>query len=97
MKALHPTYIIDGNRKKTAVLLPIAEWEEILLAMEEIDDIRLYDEAKGMDEEVIPFEQAVREIENGQTGTLKDRRIPHPVMGAIGIHYDPVEPLTEEE
>lgn len=26
-----------------------------------------------------------------------DRLKPHPVMGQIHLHYDPVEPLTEEE
>ena len=35
-----------------------------MLAMEELEDIRAYDEAKRTDEEVIPFERAVEEIEN---------------------------------
>nr|VFK42036.1 MAG: hypothetical protein BECKSD772F_GA0070984_11125 [Candidatus Kentron sp. SD]VFK47910.1 MAG: hypothetical protein BECKSD772E_GA0070983_11095 [Candidatus Kentron sp. SD]VFK77691.1 MAG: hypothetical protein BECKSD772D_GA0070982_100120 [Candidatus Kentron sp. SD] len=60
----HPEYAIDGNHNKKSVLLPIREWKKILLAMEELEDIRAYDKAKEMDEEVIPFEQAVEEIEN---------------------------------
>lgn len=27
----------------------------------------------------------------------RNRLEPHPVMGKIGIHYDPVEPLSEDE
>nr|VFJ47797.1 MAG: hypothetical protein BECKFM1743A_GA0114220_1005112 [Candidatus Kentron sp. FM]VFJ48846.1 MAG: hypothetical protein BECKFM1743C_GA0114222_100644 [Candidatus Kentron sp. FM]VFK15411.1 MAG: hypothetical protein BECKFM1743B_GA0114221_103692 [Candidatus Kentron sp. FM] len=68
MKAFHPEYVIDGNHNKTAVLLPIAEWEEILLAMEELEDIRAYDEAKRIEDEVIPFEQALEEIGNCPPG-----------------------------
>ena len=44
--------MLDGNHNKTAVLLPIAQWEEILLALEELDDIRAYDEAKRIEDEV---------------------------------------------
>ena len=27
----------------------------------------------------------------------RNRLEPHPVMGKIGIHYDPIEPLSENE
>jgi len=27
----------------------------------------------------------------------RDRLEPHPVMGKIGIHYDPIEPLSDDE
>ena len=27
----------------------------------------------------------------------RNRLEPHPVMGKIGIHYDPTEPLSEDE
>nr|VFK75808.1 MAG: hypothetical protein BECKMB1821H_GA0114242_103217 [Candidatus Kentron sp. MB] len=64
IKQFHLEYVIDGNHNKTSVLLPIREWEEILLAMEELEDIRAYDDVKSMDEEVIPFERAVEEIKN---------------------------------
>ena len=47
------------------VILNIAEYEALLEAMEELEDIRAYDETKAEHEEVIPFEQAVREIEQG--------------------------------
>ncbi len=41
------------------------EWERIVEALEELDDIRAYDEAKSGSQETVPFEQAVREIEEG--------------------------------
>nr|VFK20587.1 MAG: hypothetical protein BECKLFY1418C_GA0070996_107519 [Candidatus Kentron sp. LFY] len=62
MKSLHPEYVIDGNHKKKSVLLPIQEWEQIVLAMEELDDIRAYDDVQKTDEEVIPFERAVEQF-----------------------------------
>lgn len=64
MKTLHPQYIVDSNQNKTSVVLPIEEWKDILSAMEELDDIRAYDRAKSINDEVLPFEQAVNEIEN---------------------------------
>jgi hypothetical protein len=33
--------------------------------LEELDDIRAYDQAKAGQQETIPFEQAVREIQEG--------------------------------
>lgn len=35
-----------------------------MIAMEELEDIRAYNKAKEVGEEVVPFEQAVEEIEN---------------------------------
>lgn len=66
MKTLHPQYIVDANHHKTSVVLLIEEWNEILSAMEELDDIRAYDHAKSTTDEVIPFEQAINEIENNE-------------------------------
>jgi hypothetical protein len=65
MNALHPQYVVDENRTPTAVLLPIPEWEQVVEDLEELDDIRAFDLAKSGSEEAIPFEQAVREIEEG--------------------------------
>ncbi len=59
-------YLVDeaGNRK--AVVLPLAVWQEIRDALEELDDIHAYDEAKAHSSEPIPFEQAMREIYEGK-------------------------------
>lgn len=61
MLSIHPQYVVDAARKRTAVLVPADEWEKILEALEELDDIRQYDAAKAEAEEVIPFTQAMQE------------------------------------
>lgn len=62
MFTLHPQYVIDENQRKSAVILPLVEWERIMEEMEELEDIRAYDAAKSEPQDAIPFEQAVREI-----------------------------------
>jgi len=59
---LNPQYVIDKENKPKAVLLTIGEWQ-IVEDLEELDDIRAYDAAKAGPQDTIPFEQAVREIE----------------------------------
>jgi hypothetical protein len=60
---LNPQYVIDKERKPKAVLLTIDEWEQVIEDLEELDDIRAYDAAKTGPLDAVPFEQAVREIE----------------------------------
>jgi len=59
-------YVVDEQQHPQAVLLPLAEWERIVEELEELDDIRAYDQAKTGPQEAVPFEQAVREIQEGQ-------------------------------
>jgi len=56
-------FVIDESGKKTAVLLAIERYSELLEAQEELDSIRAYDEAKASKDEAISFTQAVEEIE----------------------------------
>ena len=65
MNAFHPQYVVDETQTPTAVLLPVVEWEQVVEELEELDDIRAYDQAKAGSQETIPFEQAVREIQEG--------------------------------
>lgn len=65
MLALHPEYVINEHQQPKAVLLPFEEWQQLLEAIEELEDIRAYDEAKARPLEVVPFEQAVQEIQQG--------------------------------
>lgn len=62
MRTLHPQYIIDENKNKTSVVLPIQEWNEIISAMEELEDIQAYDNAKAKNDEIMPFEKAIEEL-----------------------------------
>lgn len=65
MVTVHPQYLVDENRQPKAVLLPLDEWEHVVEELEELDDIRSFDEAKAGPQDTIPFEQAVREIQEG--------------------------------
>ncbi len=63
MGAVRQQFIEDNQGKRIAVLLPIDQYNKMLEQLEEINDIRAYDAAKAEEDEVIPFDQAVREIE----------------------------------
>jgi len=57
-------YVVDENGVRIAVLLDIEHYQKLLAALEELESIRAYDEAKASGDELIPFEQAVQEIES---------------------------------
>lgn len=63
MVSVHPEYVVDEAKHPKAVLLPVAEWEEVMNELEELDDIRAYDKAKTSPQDSVPFDQAVREIQ----------------------------------
>ncbi|MDT8442164.1 MAG: hypothetical protein RQ723_10930 [Desulfuromonadales bacterium] len=65
MLALHPQYLTDEQNRRKAVVLPLDEWEGILAALQELDDVMAYDQAKAGRQDKISFEQAVHEIEQG--------------------------------
>jgi PHD/YefM family antitoxin component YafN of YafNO toxin-antitoxin module len=65
MTRFHEQYLVDEKGNRKAVVLPMSEWEQILEALEELNDIRAYDEAKRHPSELIPLEQAVSEIRKG--------------------------------
>ena len=50
-------YVIDNKGNRTGVLLDVKYYEELLTALEELDAIRTYDEAKTSGDESIPFSQ----------------------------------------
>jgi hypothetical protein len=56
-------FVVDESGNKTAVLLAIERYSELIEAQEELESIRAYDEAKSSNDVAIPFEQAVKEIE----------------------------------
>jgi hypothetical protein len=58
---IHPQYITDNDGNKTAVVLPINEFEQILDELEELDDIRLYDEAKKDNEPSMLLDDYVKQ------------------------------------
>lgn len=56
-------YVVDQNGNRTAVLLDVNYYRELLAALEEIEAIRAYDKAKASEDETIPFAQATEAIE----------------------------------
>ena len=46
MISIHPQYIKDANGEKSMVILPAKEFDCLL---EELEDIKLYDESKNED------------------------------------------------
>lgn len=43
-------FLTDNNGKKLAVLLPIKDYQKMMEELEELEDMRLYDEAKKEDD-----------------------------------------------
>jgi hypothetical protein len=56
-------FVVDESGNRTAVLLDVKRYVELLEAQEELESIRAYDEAKSSGDEAVPFSQAVKEIE----------------------------------
>ncbi|NEX23578.1 hypothetical protein G3480_25430 [Thiorhodococcus mannitoliphagus] len=64
---IHAEYIVDENLNKKAVIIPYSEWKVIMEEIEELDDIRAYDQVKNaIDDEDLPFQQALQEINAGK-------------------------------
>jgi PHD/YefM family antitoxin component YafN of YafNO toxin-antitoxin module len=66
MPTFHPQYVVDENQHPKAVILPVAEWEHIVEQLDELDDIRAYDEAKAGPQDAVAFDEAVRDIDEGR-------------------------------
>ena len=63
MLKVHPEYKVDEKKHQRMVLLPEGEWKQVVEELEELDDIRIYDKALSEKSKAVPFEQAVREIQ----------------------------------
>lgn len=63
MLTVRPQYITDDTGKKISVVLPIKEYNAIIEELEELEDIRLFDEAKNLNEPSIPIDEAFKIIE----------------------------------
>lgn len=64
MIKLNPQYIIDSSGKKISVILPINEFNAIIEELEELEDIKLYDEALKSNEPSVPIDVAFKSIKN---------------------------------
>jgi PHD/YefM family antitoxin component YafN of YafNO toxin-antitoxin module len=50
MATINPQFITDVNGEKLSVVLPLDEFEAIMEELDELEDIKLYDEAKRDDD-----------------------------------------------
>ena len=66
MLAIHPEYVIDDKLNKKSVILPLIEWTKILEILEEFEDIQAYDASKKSNEQILSFDEAVKEIQSGK-------------------------------
>ncbi|MFH1562450.1 MAG: hypothetical protein ABIF11_03395 [Nitrospirota bacterium] len=66
MAVVHPEFVVDEHQNRKAVLLLYEEWRNIVEEMEELADIKAYDEAKASPSDSLSFEDAVREIREGK-------------------------------
>jgi len=64
MAALNEKYVINEKGERVSVLLDWEEYQRLLEELEELEAIRAYDAAKASGDEVMPFQQAMGEIEN---------------------------------
>jgi hypothetical protein len=62
-----PTQFLTNEKgEKVAVVIAIEEYEKLLEELEDLEDIRAYDEAIASGETPIPFEQAIAEIKRSR-------------------------------
>jgi hypothetical protein len=66
MSVAKEQFVVDESGNRTAVLIDIERYSELLEAQEELESIRAYDEAKASGDEAISFSQAVKEIEGAR-------------------------------
>jgi len=66
MSSTNERYLVDAQGERMAVVLDLDEYRQILEQLEELESIRAYDAAKASGDEAVPFDQAVREIEQSR-------------------------------
>ena len=55
-------YVVDGNGKRTAVLVPIELFEELVELAEQREDVRYLEEAKKVPGDPVPLEELEAEL-----------------------------------
>ena len=56
-------FLTDNRGKKLGVLLPMKEYIRMIEELEELEDIKLYDEVKARHEPSIPIEEAFKQLD----------------------------------
>jgi len=66
MSVVKEQFVVDESGNRTAVLIDIERYFELLEAQEELESIRAFDEAKASGDEAITLSQAIKEIEGAR-------------------------------
>ena len=67
-------YFTNAKGKKKAIVLPIKMYEKILDKLDELEDIRLYNEAKKNEESYIPIDEAFEIIETKRKKKINEQQ-----------------------
>jgi len=59
-------YVTDVSGRKVAVILPIKKYNEMMDELEELEDIKLYDQAKEKKQEFVDAVKVFRDIEENR-------------------------------
>jgi hypothetical protein len=68
MLTINPKYITDQEGKKLSVVLSIEEFESMVEHLEDLEDVRLYDQVKESNEPSLPLDKAFELIESLRKG-----------------------------
>nr|NQU92116.1 hypothetical protein [Bacteroidota bacterium] len=58
--AFHEQILKDNNGNELGVFLPISDYEKMLQQIEELEDIKDFDEARAKNEETILLKEAIK-------------------------------------
>jgi hypothetical protein len=62
MITINPQFITDANGKKISAILSISEFKSLVEELDELEDIRLYDESKNDKEASVSKARAIEMI-----------------------------------
>jgi PHD/YefM family antitoxin component YafN of YafNO toxin-antitoxin module len=63
MFELKEKYIVDANGNKVEVVIDYESFKHLMEEVEELEAIRAFDKAKSVNEEMIPLEEALKQVE----------------------------------
>jgi len=64
-------FVTDDHGKKLAVILPIEKYKKMMEDLEELEDIKLYDDAKKGEQEFLDADEAFKQIEKNREQKIK--------------------------
>ena len=67
MQSIH-NILPDDKGNKVSVVLPLKEFQKLMEELEELEDIRLYDDAKQLNEPPVAIDEAFKMIESNRSG-----------------------------